>query len=130
MNSLLDLSSPVLATSSPLLVQQLVNRVNLADDFQQAAEVYKSALPAQAARAAVACWLLSSIHIITYACLHNHHTFADGGPPPRPNLPHGVVLGVAPSGVVGYNCNYQNFPELADGEVFDMQTCVHPPLLK
>ncbi len=55
------------------------------------------------------------------------HTFTDGGPPPRPNLPHGVVLGVAPSGVIGYNCNYQNFAEPADGEEFDMQTCVHAP---
>jgi hypothetical protein len=34
------------------------------------------------------------------------------------------VLGVAPSGVIGYNCNYENFPELAEGEVFDQQTYV------
>ena len=54
--------------------------------------------------------------------------FADGGPPPRPNLPHGTVLGVAPCGVVGYNCNYNNFPELPDGEVFDMQTYVKDSL--
>ena len=49
---------------------------------------------------------------------------SDGGPPPRPNLPHGTVLGVAPSGIIGYNCNYENFPELAEGEVFDQQTYV------
>jgi hypothetical protein len=56
--------------------------------------------------------------------------FSDGGPPPRPNLPHGTVLGVAPSGVIGYNCNYDNFPELSEGEVFDQQTCAPPPLVR
>jgi hypothetical protein len=35
---------------------------------------------------------------------------------------------VAPSGVIGYNCNYNNFPELPDGEVFDMQTYVKDSL--
>ena len=30
--------------------------------------------------------------------------------------------------MVGYNCNYNNFPELPDGEVFDMQTYVKDSL--
>ena len=49
-------------------------------------------------------------------------TSAGNGPPPRPNLPHGTVLGCAPSGVIAYNCNYENIPEPADGEVVDMLT--------
>jgi glutathionylspermidine amidase/synthetase len=32
------------------------------------------------------------------------------------------VLGCAPSGVIAYNCNYENIPEPADGEVVDILT--------
>jgi hypothetical protein len=49
---------------------------------------------------------------------------SDGGPPPRPNLLHGTVLGTAPSGIIAYNCNYDNFPEPTEEEHFDMLTYV------
>lgn len=68
-------------------VQNLINRVTHADEFIEAAHVYKSG----------------------------------GGPPPRPNLPHGFVLGEPKLGVPAYNCNYQNIvpPEPSEAP-FDM----------
>jgi surface antigen len=72
-------------------VQNLINRVTHADEFAEAAHVYKSG----------------------------------GGPPPRPNLPHGVLLGEPKFGVKSYNCNYQNMiPPGADEPPFDMLTYV------
>jgi hypothetical protein len=72
-------------------VQNLINRVTHADEFAEAALVYKSG----------------------------------GGPPPRPNLPHGVLLGEPKFGEKSYNCNYQNMlPPGPEDAPFDMLTYV------
>lgn len=68
-------------------LQNVLNRVTHADEFEEAAQLYKSG----------------------------------GGPPPRPNLPHGVLLGEPKSGLKSFNCNYSNIVAPgADEPVFDM----------
>ena len=39
-----------------------------------------------------------------------------------PTSPTARCSASPPSGIIGYNCNYENFPPLAEGKVFDQQT--------
>ena len=85
-------------------LQSMMNCVNLGDDFAADAEVYKSTLCAPSCRWLTACVLIS--RIFTNSFRRRPPSESDC---PRPNLPHGTVLGVAPSGIVGYNCNYDKY---------------------